>query len=110
MGATTTPHIVHCPLSKIKKKKGSKGMQFPCKIVKVFTLLRILRLLQHSTSVRCVLLPCLICAHEQLEPSQKNGGGCDCVQIIGLAVMQDKEAVHFGCNSLHNIDKKRCTR
>ena len=63
MGATTTPHIVHCPLSKIKKKKGSKGMQFPCKIVKVFTLLRILRLLQHSTSVRCVLRPCLKTVH-----------------------------------------------
>jgi len=24
--------------------------------------------------------------------------------------MQDKRAVHFDCNSLHNIDKKRCTR
>ena len=27
-----------------------------------------------------------------------------------ITELQDKEAVHFGCNSLHNIDKKRCTR
>ena len=26
-----------------------------------------------------------------------------------ITELQDKEAVHFGCNSLHNIDKKRCT-
>ena len=38
MGATTTPHIVHCPLSKINKKKGSRDKQ--------------------GTSVRCVLRPC----------------------------------------------------
>jgi hypothetical protein len=48
--------------------------------------------------------PCLICAHEQLEPSQKNGGGCDCVQIISLAELQDKECMTKLSNLLLDID------